>query len=123
MPRNKQQMPMCQYGASCTRKGCVYRHPPKPAKKAVKNVEICVHFIGGACSFGDKCANRHPGKAEAARFRETCASIACRFGAGCANAACLYNHDGRGRVPAARPAPAPAPRHTFISSLLDDLED
>ena len=109
MPRNKQQMPMCQYGASCTRKGCVYRHPPKPAKKAVKNVEICVHFIGGACSFGDKCANRHPGKAEAARFRETCASIACRFGAGCANAACLYNHDGRGRVPAARPAPAPAP--------------
>ncbi|KAK7253361.1 hypothetical protein SO694_00001558 [Aureococcus anophagefferens] len=53
MPRNKQQMPMCQYGASCTRKGCVYRHPPKPAKKAVKNVEICVHFIGGACSFGD----------------------------------------------------------------------
>ncbi|KAH8075566.1 hypothetical protein JL721_1580 [Aureococcus anophagefferens] len=77
MPRNKQQMPMCQYGASCTRKGCVYRHPPKPAKKAVKNVEICVHFIGGACSFGDKCANRHPGKAEAARFRETCAPIAC----------------------------------------------
>jgi len=22
-------MPKCQYGAACTRKGCIYRHPPR----------------------------------------------------------------------------------------------
>ena len=32
--RKQQQMPMCDYGAACTRKGCVYRHPPKPKRDA-----------------------------------------------------------------------------------------
>ena len=107
MPRNKQQMPMCQYGTSCTRKGCVYRHPPPSKARVSKSTEICVHFISGNCTFGDKCANRHPGRIEAAKFRETCAAINCRFGAGCANAACLYAHDGRGRAPPARHPPQP----------------
>ena len=32
--RKQQQMPLCDYGAACTRKGCVYRHPPKPKRDA-----------------------------------------------------------------------------------------
>ena len=33
MPKSRaQQLPACQYGAACTRKGCIYRHPPKPPK-------------------------------------------------------------------------------------------
>eukprot|EP00629_Pelagomonadales_sp_RCC1024_P000378 CAMPEP_0119263544 /NCGR_PEP_ID=MMETSP1329-20130426/2912_1 /TAXON_ID=114041 /ORGANISM="Genus nov. species nov., Strain RCC1024" /LENGTH=529 /DNA_ID=CAMNT_0007263255 /DNA_START=203 /DNA_END=1789 /DNA_ORIENTATION=+ len=133
MPRNKQQMPMCQYGASCTRKGCVYRHPPKSErpKRPPKNAEICVHYVSGLCSFGDRCANRHPGKAEAQKFRLACASVACRFGASCANASCLYNHDGRAppRIPNPPPAPAPQPvcaadfdraDAEFVPSRVDD---
>ncbi len=49
---------------------------------------------------------RHPGKAEAQKFRETCASIACRFGVDCANPNCLYDHTGSGSL---REAPPPAP--------------
>ena len=26
------KMPMCQYGAGCTRKDCIYRHPPKVSR-------------------------------------------------------------------------------------------
>ena len=89
-----------RYGTSCTRKGCVYRHPPKPPKKVhvPKTSEICVHYVSGCCSFAEKCHMRHPGKAEAQKFRETCASIACRFGVDCANPNCLYDHTGSGRT-------------------------
>lgn len=91
---------MCQYGTSCTRKGCVYRHPPKPPKKVhvPKTSEICVHYVSGCCSFAEKCHMRHPGRAEATKFRETCKGIACRFGVDCANPNCLYDHLGTGRV-------------------------
>mmetsp|Transcript_54 Transcript_54/g.80 ORF Transcript_54/g.80 Transcript_54/m.80 type:complete len:634 (+) Transcript_54:111-2012(+) len=102
MPRSKPQLPpMCNYGSSCNRKGCVYRHPAKNEKKTPieKSSVICVHFVSGTCSFGSKCANRHPGKDEAQKFREQCAKIECKFGPKCENAACLYRHDGRGYQP------------------------
>lgn len=85
---------MCAYGLSCNRKGCVYRHPPKPAGTAIvkRSGLICVHFVAGNCTFGDKCANRHPGKAEAEEFRDACSRIACKFGDACENASCLYAH-------------------------------
>ena len=54
MPKSRaQQLPACQYGAACTRKGCIYRHPPKPPKKVhvPKTSEICVHYVSGCCSF------------------------------------------------------------------------
>lgn len=51
-----------------------------------------MHFVAGNCTFGDKCANRHPGKAEAEEFRETCSRVACKFGDACQNASCLYAH-------------------------------
>ena len=35
--RKQQQMPMCDYGAACTRKGCIYRHPPKPKRDAASS--------------------------------------------------------------------------------------
>ena len=81
-----------RYGTSCTRKGCVYRHPPKPPKKVhvPKTSEICVHYVSGCCSFAEKCHMRHPGKAEAQKFRGSGASIACRFGVDCgARTACM----------------------------------
>ena len=30
--RTVQKMPACAYGVACTRKGCVYTHPPRPSK-------------------------------------------------------------------------------------------
>ena len=32
--RKQQQMPLCTYGLACTRRDCVYRHPPKPKPQA-----------------------------------------------------------------------------------------
>ncbi|KAJ1450948.1 hypothetical protein M885DRAFT_589750 [Pelagophyceae sp. CCMP2097] len=116
MPRAKpREMPSCAYGTSCQRKGCVYKHPPKsklkkPPEKSSK--EICVHFIAGACTFGDKCANKHPGRKDADAFRETCARIACKFGEHCGNVSCLYSHQfgarlyvPRERAPSMEPEP------------------
>ena len=77
----------------------MYRHPPKAKSQAGKSSKvICVHFISGTCSFGDKCSNRHPGKDEADEFRAQCKRIECRFGAACENMNCLYSHDGGGFV-------------------------
>ena len=80
-----------------------------------KTSEICVHYVSGCCSFAEKCHMRHPGKAEAQKFRETCASIACRFGVDCANPNCLYDHTGSGRMREA-PPPARAPRDDVSST-------
>ncbi|KAJ8600306.1 hypothetical protein CTAYLR_000724 [Chrysophaeum taylorii] len=92
--RNVPTVPVCAYGAGCNRKGCVYRHPKNSSIK--KSSVICVHFVGGSCTFGDKCANRHPGKREAEEFRAQCSRVPCKFGEACQNASCLYSH-GRER--------------------------
>ena len=84
-----------------------------------KTSEICVHYVSGCCSFAEKCHMRHPGKAEAQKFRETCASIACRFGVDCANPNCLYDHTGVvGREKA--PPPAPLPQVTQQTAPVGD---
>ena len=53
-----------RYGTSCTRKGCVYRHPPKPPKKVhvPKTSEICVHYVSGCCSFAERASHAAPGQ-------------------------------------------------------------
>ena len=69
----KQQMPMCTYGLACTRKGCVYRHPPRTAaaaqKPSAESVEPCKPFIAGICQFGSRCHNYHPPEDEVLRLR------------------------------------------------------
>jgi len=74
------KMPMCDYGAGCTRKGCIYRHPPKTKKKKKKknssdgnsnvdrvstsmggaDAKVCIYYMSGECSFGSGCRFRHP---------------------------------------------------------------
>eukprot|EP00941_MAST-03F_sp_MAST-3F-sp1_P004581 g4581.t1 len=63
---SKTKMPMCQYGAGCRRKGCIYRHPPKPKKNSASTQPIsltgtvCTHFLAGYCAWGKGCRNIHP---------------------------------------------------------------
>ena len=74
---NKNQMPMCTYGAGCTRSDCVYRHPPPPEKDP--DAPVCMPFISGYCTFGTRCTNRHPHGEEAAKLRAKCAQTACKY--------------------------------------------
>ena len=80
MPKSRaQQLPACQYGAACTRKGCIYRHPPKPPKASAaraggaapseKTGRVCVAFLAGQCTFGRGCFDDHPPPAEVARLK------------------------------------------------------
>ena len=95
------QMPLCDYGASCTRKGCVYRHPKKPDKPAKEVVcepvrevstEVCKPFLAGICQFGKRCYNRHPGDEEAHELIAKYYKIACKWGDDCRSEGCLFNH-------------------------------
>ena len=82
--RGQQAMPACSYGSGCTRKGCIYKHPPKPktcipkrsggAAAAVpaeqKSGRVCVAFLAGRCTFGRGCHDDHPAPADAAKLRQ-----------------------------------------------------
>ena len=83
---------MCSYGAGCTRKGCVYRHPPRGAQPTSEGAEVCKAFLAGACQFGKKCRNLHPSQEKADQMRSEYALIACRFGDACRNELCLFSH-------------------------------
>ena len=132
----QQRMPECTYGAACRRKGCVYRHPKKGtqlpstagvcvpvgsaggagaggvlgaatlAAEAEDWRPVCVHFIGGLCTFGNACRNRHPGEEEAALARARLAQTPCRFGLACRTAGCIYLH----------PVPEPEPQVDFSAA-------
>ena len=39
MPKKLTQMPLCDYGASCNRKNCIYRHPVKKPEKICPPVQ------------------------------------------------------------------------------------
>ena len=89
MPKGKQQqrMPMCDYGAACTRKGCVYRHPPKAARSgaAAANASaalVCKPFLSGRCQYGLSCFNRHPPEDEAEAQKKMQEAIASLSGTG-----------------------------------------
>ena len=53
------RMPMCEYGAGCTRRGCIYRHPPKGEKPSKIQV-ACRNWLMGECEFGRGCRYLHP---------------------------------------------------------------
>ena len=71
--KSNSNVPKCAYGSACNRKGCAFRHD-KPTNNATQQYEsyhddpkskICKQFLGGICSYGNKCLNRHPGEEEA----------------------------------------------------------
>lgn len=130
----KVEVPECRFGAACTRKGCVYRHPPKPARKEVtpgaeqsgqkKSERVCFAFVAGRCAFGRYCYDRHPDAPSCQTIRDKYAQIACQWGKGCRTEGCLYSHPSDEVVgppmakvcPRAQPAvvadgPLIAPRH------------
>lgn len=86
-----QQMPMCNYGAACTRRDCVYRHPPK-GSESMRSDEVCKAFLAGACLYGSKCYCIHPDEDEAERLRQKYAGTPCRWGEECRTQHCLYAH-------------------------------
>ena len=90
MPKKKPQLPLCTYGAACTRPRCIYRHPPKGAVR--KSEIVCKPFLSGLCEFGSRCQNIHPGPEEADKLRRKYALIACEWGSACKNRGCLYRH-------------------------------
>ena len=85
------RMPACDYGAACTRKGCVYRHPPKTAAPPEAE-EVCKPFLAGTCQFGQRCRNFHPPPDEVSAWRRKYATTACRYGEDCRNQSCLFWH-------------------------------
>ena len=100
-------MPKCTYGSACTRKGCVYKHPPKKSRPsasaepsssaaaaaAATPSQVCRPFLGGACTFGSRCRSRHPPFAEAEAMRASFKGTKCLHNEGCRSESCLYFHD------------------------------
>ncbi|KAF4697618.1 hypothetical protein FOZ60_004517 [Perkinsus olseni] len=95
-------MAVCRYGSACNRKDCIYRHPqPRanmnaaPLDDADGSVEnkVCMPFVAGFCTFGDKCYNCHPEPQQVKRLRAKYSRTKCRFGKNCKTSGCLYNHD------------------------------
>lgn len=94
----KVQVPECRYGAACTRRDCVFRHPPKPVKSersqavAEKSDKVCFAFIAGKCAFGRQCHDRHPDEETCHTIRERYAKVDCQWGRVCRTEGCLYRH-------------------------------
>ncbi|CAE7192894.1 unnamed protein product [Symbiodinium natans] len=110
----KIQVPDCRYGAACTRRDCVFKHPPKPAKSArpvEKSDKVCFAFVAGKCAFGRQCHDKHPDEASCQSIKERYGKIDCQWGRGCRTDGCLYRHPSDEKVgPAltleAKPQPA-----------------
>ncbi len=95
----KSTVPKCAYGAACNRKGCAFRHDkPTAATQQYESYhddpksKICKQFLGGICSYGNKCLNRHPGEEEAERVRAQYKMHNCTYGDDCMTEGCLYLH-------------------------------
>lgn len=95
----KSTVPKCAYGAACNRKGCAFRHDkPTAATQRYESYhddpksKICKQFLGGICSYGNKCLNRHPGEEEAERVRAQYKKHNCTYGDDCMTEGCLYFH-------------------------------
>ncbi len=106
-------MPLCDYGAACTRRGCVYRHPQKTKNPHhVANEPhldddrpVCMPFLADACAFGARCNHYHPPHAEAVALRNRYALRACEWGDACRTSFCLFRHP-KSRLAAACPPAA-----------------
>ena len=85
------RMPLCDYGSACTRRDCVYRHPPRAAP-VIKCDQVCKPFLAGVCQFGERCTYQHPSAADAHALRRRYKSTACTWGNDCHSRACLFSH-------------------------------
>lgn len=97
--KNKvQTMPKCVYGAACTRKDCVYTHPPRSKKdkkkpEVVKSDKVCLAFLSGICTFGRFCKDQHiVDEEERDRIIAVYRARPCHYGALCHTPGCLYGH-------------------------------
>jgi len=93
----KAEVPECRFGIACTRKGCVYRHPPKSQRAAIaasteKSDRVCFAFVAGRCAFGRQCHDRHPDPPSCQTIRDKYAKIDCQWGRNCRTEGCLYRH-------------------------------
>jgi hypothetical protein len=77
-------MPVCRFGAHCTRPDCRYTHstPPAPAAACASAMPVC--RFDGHCTRPD-CRFTHSTPPTPA---------ACNYGNGCTNRACTYAHPG-----------------------------
>ena len=93
-PKKPVDMPVCKYASACSRKDCVFRHPP--AKKAPESdpqaAEVCMPFLADMCAFGSDCHNKHPSPSECEKIRAGFLTKWCRFGSTCKTKGCLYRH-------------------------------
>jgi len=81
---------MCDYGAACNRKGCVYRHPAKG--EVPKTEQVCMPYLAGFCQYGNRCRNLHPPDDECEAKRLHCSMTWCEWGAACRTQGCLFRH-------------------------------
>jgi len=92
----KALVPECRYGAACTRRDCIFRHPPKKEKQATpqqeKSDKVCFAYVAGRCAFGKFCHDRHPDEASCATIRDRYNKIDCQWGRICRTDGCLYRH-------------------------------
>mmetsp|Transcript_70614 Transcript_70614/g.111575 ORF Transcript_70614/g.111575 Transcript_70614/m.111575 type:complete len:433 (-) Transcript_70614:1-1299(-) len=93
----KSLVPECRYGAACTRKDCIYKHPPKKPQASAKAVKqepekVCFSFVAGRCAFGKNCHDKHPDDTSCRTIRERYARIDCQWGRQCKTEGCLYRH-------------------------------
>lgn len=108
-------MPECDYGALCTRKGCVYRHPKKNEAPlpdhSDPDLPICLHFLTGTCMWGQHCHQRHTSDVdELLALKEKLELIPCKWGLNCRSANCLYLHP--------EPVPEPEPEKPTVPGVL-----
>mmetsp|Transcript_88212 Transcript_88212/g.180262 ORF Transcript_88212/g.180262 Transcript_88212/m.180262 type:complete len:242 (-) Transcript_88212:9-734(-) len=95
--KTKVQVPECRYGAACTRRDCVFKHPPKPAKSVRQSVveksdKVCFAYVAGKCAFGRQCHDKHPDEASCLTIKERYSKIDCQWGRNCRTDGCLYRH-------------------------------
>lgn len=92
----KAQVPECRYAAACTRKDCIFRHPPKKEQqkqpKQPTTDKVCFAFVAGRCAFGKLCHDKHPDESSCITIRGRYAKIDCQWGRGCRTEGCLYRH-------------------------------
>ncbi|KAL7487661.1 hypothetical protein ACHAW6_013235 [Cyclotella cf. meneghiniana] len=92
----KQQVPKCAYGVACNRKGCAFRHPEAGAAYDSyyedPRSKICLPFLAGLCTYGNKCMNRHPHEDEAEAVKAKYKQKLCSYGDSCQTEGCLYFH-------------------------------
>jgi len=90
----KVQVPECRYGAACTRRDCIFKHPPKKQAAPVqeKTDKVCFAYVAGRCAFGRLCHDKHPDEASCRTIRDRYAKIDCQWGRNCRTEGCLYQH-------------------------------